>query len=83
MKNVLGIAVLSVGLFVGCSGKDPKSEVPPAVASATAPSSDKAADVYECPMHCVPEGQTEEYTQSTPGTCPVCKMNLVKRETPK
>lgn len=32
--------------------------------------------IYYCPMH-------PNYTSDRPGTCPICNMTLVKRETPK
>lgn len=35
--------------------------------------------VYECPMHCVPQGSTTEVTSNEPGKCPVCGMDLVER----
>ncbi|MBI3616623.1 MAG: efflux RND transporter periplasmic adaptor subunit [Candidatus Omnitrophica bacterium] len=33
----------------------------------------RARDVYYCPMH-------PTYTSDRPGTCPICNMNLVKKE---
>lgn len=73
MKRIALLASLLLGLaLTGCpSGSD---EVGTSTAHA------EEATVYECPMHCVPEGATDEYTAEAPGACPVCGMDLVERE---
>ena len=63
---VLGVIVLLVaGGAVMMSGTAGKSS------KAGAPA--RARDVYYCPMH-------PTYTSDRPGTCPICNMNLVKKE---
>jgi Cu(I)/Ag(I) efflux system membrane fusion protein/cobalt-zinc-cadmium efflux system membrane fusion protein len=37
---------------------------------------DHAGEIYTCPMH-------PQVVQDTPGTCPICGMDLVKKETKK
>ena len=63
---VLGVIVLLVaGGAVMMSGTAGK----PSKAGEAA----RARDVYYCPMH-------PTYTSDRPGTCPICNMNLVKKE---
>lgn len=63
---VLGVIVLLiVGGAVMMEGKAGKS------GKAGKPA--RARDVYYCPMH-------PTYTSDRPGTCPICNMNLVKKE---
>src|SRR3990167_132025 len=63
---VLGVIVLLVaGGAVMMSGTAGKSS--------KAGEAARARDVYYCPMH-------PTYTADKPGTCPICNMNLVKRE---
>lgn len=66
MRNLFSsIAILIVLFFAACnsSGK-------PASAAADTPSAPVSASVYTCPMH--PEIQSNQ-----PGTCSICKMDLV------
>ena len=44
--------------------------------AATPSSGSSEHSVYICPMRCVVEGQSEPYTQSEAGSCPVCGMDL-------
>lgn len=63
---VLGVIVLLIaGGAVIMGGKAGKSS--------KAGGSARARDVYYCPMH-------PTYTSDRPGTCPICNMNLVKKE---
>ncbi len=63
---VLGVIVLLItGGAVIIQGKAGRSEKAGGVA--------RARDVYYCPMH-------PAYTSDRPGTCPICNMNLVKKE---
>src|SRR3989338_1259773 len=63
---VLGVIVLLVaGGAVMMSGTAGKSS--------KAGEAARARDVYYCPMH-------PTYTSDRPGTCPICNMNLVKKE---
>lgn len=39
-----------------------------------APAQGSSSDLYYCPMH-------PSYTSDRPGTCPICNMSLVKRQT--
>ena len=59
------IVLLIVGGAVIMEGKAGKSS--------KAGGSARARDVYYCPMH-------PTYTSDRPGTCPICNMNLVKKE---
>lgn len=74
MKRIALLASLLFGLaLVGCPSTSEDEASSPPVAEAP-------AKVYECPMHCVPEGESEEYTASEPGSCPVCGMDLEERD---
>src|SRR3989338_9514844 len=59
------IVLLSAGGAVIMAGKAGRSE--------QAGGLTRARDVYYCPMH-------PTYTSDRPGTCPICNMNLVKKE---
>ncbi len=73
MKRLALFASLLLSLaFVGC----PSASTEGAASTEAA----EAETVYECPMHCVPEGASEEHTSGAPGTCPVCGMDLVERD---
>jgi len=70
------LAVCALTLFA-C---DHRSSAAPEGEGAQPAQQQEEQKVYICPMHCVPEGQTEEYTSNAPGRCPVCGMNLVEKE---
>jgi membrane fusion protein, copper/silver efflux system len=56
--------------------REPEKKTGPAEV-AKAPAHERSAgDVYYCPMH-------PDYQSDKPGTCPICKMDLVKREPEK
>ena len=70
MMRILFALFLASALFsLGCEETSAPAEE----------STTESETVYECPMHCVPEGATEEYTSNEPGECPVCGMDLVER----
>ena len=69
------LSVLLVLAALGLSACGNSSNASPG-APESAPEEQK---VYVCPMHCVPEGQTTEYTSTGPGRCPVCNMELQER----
>jgi len=73
MKSLSVLFVLAALGLVACG----KSSDASSGEQTTAPAEQK---VYVCPMHCVPEGQTTEYTSHEPGRCPVCNMELIERE---
>ncbi len=56
-------------MLIACSGCDNKQD-PHAGHTTTA----KAADIYTCPMH-------PEIIRDQPASCPICGMDLVKKET--
>ncbi|MDD5223780.1 MAG: efflux RND transporter periplasmic adaptor subunit [bacterium] len=70
LKIFLTIVLVLGGLIISCGRKEtaptPK-ETSPAAAPETTP-------VYTCPMH-------PYYTSDHPGKCPICGMDLVKKET--
>ena len=63
---LLGIALS----FVAACGSSNTLEAPAAQADHR---------IYECPMHCVKQGETQPYTHVGPGDCPVCGMHLEPR----
>jgi hypothetical protein len=67
------LVVLAV-LISGCKDEPSRSADP----ATTGAGQDQT--VYDCPMHCVREGDSEPYTQHGPGACPVCGMDLVPQE---
>jgi len=70
LKIFLTIVLVLSGLIITCGRKEnvPKpKETSPATAPETTP-------VYTCPMH-------PYYTSDHPGKCPICGMDLVKKET--
>lgn len=70
LKIFLAIILVLSGLIISCGRKEtaPKpKETSPATAPETTP-------VYTCPMH-------PYYTSDHPGKCPICGMDLVKKET--
>lgn len=69
MKQIILLAISVLALaFVACN-ETPK---PAAATDTTTTPAEQTATVYACPMKC--EG---EKTYEQPGTCPVCKMDLV------
>lgn len=71
--SVLLLTVLLVVLLVAGCGPKPQPTAPAASTASTAATNPAAsAVVYTCPMH-------PEIQQSTPGTCPKCGMDLVKK----
>ncbi len=66
MKKLINtIALLIVLFFAACTSSEK-----PAQASTDTPSHSMTAAVYTCPMH-------PEVISNKPGTCTVCKMDLV------
>lgn len=74
--NRLSALLLACALAASaCTDSSPAS-----TGEGTESTEEEPQTVYVCPMHCVPEGQTEEYTSNEPGACPVCGMDLVEKE---
>lgn len=78
MKKLV-CALALVFSLVGC-GDDAAPTGGGGGTQATSGAATAPQKVYECPMHCIPEGQTVEHTQNEPGRCPVCGMDLVERQ---
>ena len=66
MKKLINTSALLIVLFFAACTSSEK----PAQASTDTASHSQAAAVYTCPMH-------PEVTSDKPGTCAVCKMDLV------
>lgn len=69
MKNIISYItsfLLAIVLLLGAC-KDQKKDIP-------ATHEHKEAEVYTCPMH-------PDVVRNTPGSCPICGMDLVKKET--
>ena len=62
---ILVVFAVSLSIMTGCNKPAPTG-------AAVAPAGTNAGAVYTCPMH--PEVQSK-----TPGQCPKCGMNLVKK----
>jgi hypothetical protein len=72
MRALVAVVVVATASLFACEDEPTRSAAPE-----HAPA---AETTYECPMHCVRSGDTEPYTQSGPGQCPVCGMDLVPKE---
>lgn len=79
LRTTLFAVLLGAALtMTGCDDEGDGATTTPS--PATMPGAASTQKVYECPMHCVPQGQTEEHTSDRPGDCPVCGMSLRERE---
>jgi hypothetical protein len=70
MKRIpLFLLTISLSLAAACGS----SSTP------EAPTAQSDTRIYECPMHCVKQGETQPYTHVGPADCPVCGMHLEPR----
>lgn len=72
--NFLFFVVLMVTIFISC-GENKSSQVNNTVSQDTLKSTEMAHVEYVCPMDCE---KGKVYPKM--GTCPVCKMDLIKKE---
>jgi len=70
LKIFFTIVLIFSGLIISC-GRHETTQKPKETAPVTAP---ETTPVYTCPMH-------PYYTSDHPGKCPICGMDLVKKET--
>jgi len=76
MRSVCAVCLVLCALGCGETKSEGAAPSEPTSASEATPT----GDVYVCPMRCKLPGKDEPYTQSGPGQCPVCGMDLEKQK---
>ncbi len=67
MNRYILLSLVLLSFIYGCKNRDTREDH-------SVHTAEPAADIYTCPMH-------PEIIKDKPGTCPICGMDLVKKET--